>query len=182
LVVSVDYRLAPEHRLPAAYEDSWATIQWAASAQDQWIAEHGDVGRLFLSGDSAGANIVHDMLVRASGNAGQSIAWFCGNQPIEGEPEGGPAASAGLWMYPLEPGAPGMERLGCTRMLVCAGKEDGLYARDGAYYDAVAASAWSGTVEWLESHGENHVFFLGKPECENAKRLVDRLVAFIAGA
>jgi hypothetical protein len=37
-------------------------------------------------------------------------------------------------------------------------------------------------VEWLESHGENHVFFLGKPECENAKRLMDRLVAFIAGA
>jgi acetyl esterase/lipase len=204
LVVSVDYRLAPEHPLPAAYEDSWAAIQLAASAQDQWIAEHGDVGRLFLSGDSAGANVVHDMLVRASGNAGPSIEgailchpWFGGNQPIEGEPEGGPAASAELWMYacpgavggaddprfnPLAPGAPEMERLGCTRMLVCAGKEDGLYARDSAYYDAVAASAWPGTVEWLESHGENHVFFLGKPECENAKRLMDRLVAFIAGA
>jgi acetyl esterase/lipase len=68
LVVSVSYRLAPEHPLPAAYEDSWAALQWAASAQDEWIAEHGDVARLFIAGDSAGANIVHDMLMRASGS------------------------------------------------------------------------------------------------------------------
>lgn len=204
LVVSVDYRLAPEHPLPVAYDDSWAALRWAASAQDEWVARHGDVGRIFLSGDSAGANIVHDMLVRAaSGNSGPRIEgavlchpWFGGNQPIEGEPEGGPAASAGLWMYacpgavggaddprfnPLAPGAPRLEELGCKRMLVCAGKKDGLYARDRAYYDAVAASAWPGTVEWLESDGEEHVFFLGKPECENAKRLMERVVAFIAG-
>jgi len=70
LAVSVSYRLAPEHPLPAAYEDSWAALQWAASAEDEWIAEHGDVARLFLAGDSAGANIVHDMLLRASGAGG----------------------------------------------------------------------------------------------------------------
>jgi len=70
LAVSVSYRLAPEHPLPAAYEDSWAALQWAASAEDEWIAEHGDVARLFLAGDSAGANIVHDMLLRASGDGG----------------------------------------------------------------------------------------------------------------
>ncbi|KAK3130256.1 hypothetical protein QOZ80_6BG0490990 [Eleusine coracana subsp. coracana] len=206
LVVSVDYRLAPEHPLPAAYDDSWAALRWAASAQDEWIAQHGDLARLFLSGDSAGANIVHDMLVRAasgSSSDGPRIEgavlchpWFGGNQPIEGEPEGGPVASAGLWMYacpgavggaddprfnPLAPGAPALEKLGCKRMLVCAGKKDGLYARDRAYFKAVAASAWPGTVEWLESDGEEHVFFLGKPECENARRLMDRVVAFIAG-
>jgi len=205
LAVSVSYRLAPEHPLPAAYEDSWAALQWAASAEDEWIAEHGDVARLFLAGDSAGANIVHDMLLRASGNGGgpriegavMLHPWFGRNAPIEGEPEGFSAATAGLWTYacpgavggaddprmnPLAPGAPPLEKLGCARMLVCAGKKDALYLRDRAYYEAVAASAWPGDVAWLESEGEDHDFFLGKPECENAKKLMDRVVAFIAGA
>ncbi|KAL6656147.1 hypothetical protein ACP70R_006973 [Stipagrostis hirtigluma subsp. patula] len=205
LAVSVDYRLAPEHPLPAAYEDSWAALQWAASAQDDWIAEHGDVGRLFLAGDSAGGNIVHDMLVRAASIDGApSIEgaillhpWFGGSVALEGEPEGAVAANAGLWGYicpgavggaddprmnPLAAGAPALEKLGCARMLVCAGKKDALYARDRAYYEAVAASGWRGSVDWHESEGEEHVFFLGKPECENAKHLMDCVVAFIARA
>jgi hypothetical protein len=85
-------------------------------------------------------------------------------------------------MNPLAPGAPALEMLGCARMLVCAGKQDALYVRDRAYYEAVAASAWPGDVAWLESEGEEHDFFLPKPECENAKQLMDRVVAFIAGA
>ncbi|EAZ39758.1 hypothetical protein OsJ_24196 [Oryza sativa Japonica Group] len=178
LVVSVDYRLAPEHPLPAGYDDSWAALQWAASAQDGWIAEHGDTARLFVAGDSAGANIAHEML------------------EIEGEPEGGAAITAAMWNYacpgaaagaddprlnPLAAGGPVLEELACERMLVCAGGKDVLAARNRAYYDAVAASAWRGSAAWLESEGEGHVFFLGNSECENAKQLMDRIVAFIAG-
>uniref|UniRef100_A0A0E0IKU7 Alpha/beta hydrolase fold-3 domain-containing protein n=1 Tax=Oryza nivara TaxID=4536 RepID=A0A0E0IKU7_ORYNI len=70
LVVSVNYRLAPENPLPAGYDDSWAALQWAVSAQDDWIAEHGDTARVFVAGDSAGGNIVHEMLLRASSNKG----------------------------------------------------------------------------------------------------------------
>ncbi|KAM0895087.1 hypothetical protein ACQ4PT_024068 [Festuca glaucescens] len=207
IAVSVDYRLAPEHPLPAAYDDSWAALRWAASAQDDWIAEHGDQSRLFLSGESAGANIVHDMLMRAAASEDDGSPrvegaillhpWFSGNTPIEGEPPAATMVTGMLWSYacpgavggaddprmnPLAAGAPALDKLGCVRMLVTAGLSDGLAARNRAYHDAVAGSSWSGNAAWLGSDGEGHVFFLQKPGCENAKQLMDRVVAFIAGA
>uniref|UniRef100_J3MY70 Alpha/beta hydrolase fold-3 domain-containing protein n=1 Tax=Oryza brachyantha TaxID=4533 RepID=J3MY70_ORYBR len=59
LVVSVNYRLAPENPLPAGYEDSWAALLWAVSRKDDWLAEHGDTARVFVAGDSAGGNILY---------------------------------------------------------------------------------------------------------------------------
>ncbi|KAL5200896.1 hypothetical protein ABZP36_035250 [Zizania latifolia] len=145
------------------------------------------------------------MLLRAASNGGPRIEgaillhpWFSGSTAIEGEHPGAAAITALMWsfacpgavggaddprMNPMAPGAPALEKLACERLLVSAGKKDGLAARNRAYYDAVTASPWRGTVEWLESEGEEHVFFLEKPECEKAKELMDRVVAFIsAGA
>ncbi|KAM3214418.1 hypothetical protein ACQJBY_066736 [Aegilops geniculata] len=66
LVVSVEYRLAPEFPIPAAYDDAWAALQWAASSSDPWLASYANPARTFLAGDSAGGNIVYHTVVRAS--------------------------------------------------------------------------------------------------------------------
>ena len=210
LVVSVNYRLAPEHPLPAGYEDSLRALRWAVSGGgDPWLSQHGDLGRLFLAGDSAGGNIVHNvaMMAAAEGEAGSAAgariegavllhAGFGGREPIDGETPEWAAFSEKLWafafpeatdgaddprMNPLVAAAPSLRYLPCKRVLVCAAERDSLRPRDRAYYEALAASGWSGAVEWFETMGQEHVFFLFKPGCDEAVALMDRLVAFFAG-
>ncbi|XP_044969079.1 probable carboxylesterase 5 [Hordeum vulgare subsp. vulgare] len=73
LVVSVEYNLAPEHPVPAAYDDAWAALQWVATLSDPWISNYADLGRTFLAGDSAGGNIVYNTAVRAASGGGSRI-------------------------------------------------------------------------------------------------------------
>jgi acetyl esterase/lipase len=66
LAVSVEYRLAPEHPVPACYDDAWAALRWVvASAADPWVRDHGDVARVFVLGFSAGGNLAHNLTLRA---------------------------------------------------------------------------------------------------------------------
>jgi acetyl esterase len=54
IIVSVEYRRAPEHPHPAALEDALAALHWAADNAAQW---GGDAARLALGGDSSGGHL-----------------------------------------------------------------------------------------------------------------------------
>ncbi|MBX7191950.1 MAG: alpha/beta hydrolase [Sandaracinaceae bacterium] len=62
VVFSINYRLAPEHRYPAAIEDCARAYGWVAEHAHAW---GGDASRLVLAGESAGANLVTAMTVAA---------------------------------------------------------------------------------------------------------------------
>jgi acetyl esterase len=78
-VLSVDYRLSPEHPFPAAVDDAWASFVWAAANAGELGC---DPARIAVSGDSAGGNLAAGVAVRA-------------------RDEGGPAPAFQLLFYPV---------------------------------------------------------------------------------
>ncbi|KAJ7970057.1 Carboxylesterase 1 [Quillaja saponaria] len=66
VIVSVDYRLAPEHLLPAAYDDAVESLHWLKTTQEEWIREFVDYSNCYLMGTSAGGNIAYHAGLRAS--------------------------------------------------------------------------------------------------------------------
>src|SRR4051794_4550201 len=71
-IVSVDYRLAPEHPYPAALEDGWTALQWmAATAGELGI----DTDRLAVAGGSAGANLAAAISLLARDRGGPTLVF-----------------------------------------------------------------------------------------------------------
>jgi len=107
--VSVNYRLAPEHPLPAGYADSLRALEWAVAGGDPWLSRHGDLARVFLAGESAGGNIAHNVLMMAAAGADETAAaaiegaallhaGFSGREPVAGEPPEWVETMGKLWV------------------------------------------------------------------------------------
>ncbi|KAL1557964.1 2-hydroxyisoflavanone dehydratase-like [Salvia divinorum] len=203
--VSVNYRLAPEHPLPAAYQDAWLALQWALSrSADPWIKNHADLGRFYLGGDSAGANIAHRMAIRVGqDNPGPGInlrgmflncPFFLGKKEIGNESGDAytEAQMRKLWVYAYPGSAAGLDdplvnpgtdpelgRVGCGRVLVYVAGKDVLRFRGRYYAAALGRSGWKGEVKVVEVEGESHVFNLINPNSAKAAAMLRVLASFL---
>ncbi|CAL5005746.1 unnamed protein product [Urochloa decumbens] len=224
VTVSVDFRLAPEHPVPAAYDDAWAALRWAVAAtcgrdagsgpapQEPWLAEHGDVARVFVAGDSTGGNIAHNVAMRAGRlplPGGVRIEgmvllhpYFRGKELLPSElTEPRSLERAERWwafvtagrygidhpfVNPLAMAAAEWAALGCRRAMVAVAGLDKMRDRGRRYVEALRASgAWAGDEAVLyEDHGERHVFFLRKSEgSDKAKEdMIAAVASFMASS
>lgn len=77
--VSVDYRLAPEHKYPAAIEDGYTALQWVSR---EAVALNVDCSRIAVCGDSAGGNIAAVLCLMTRDRGGPPIAFQALIYPI----------------------------------------------------------------------------------------------------
>ncbi|KAK8684813.1 hypothetical protein V6N13_040829 [Hibiscus sabdariffa] len=179
-------KLAPEHPLPTAYDDCWAGLQAVVSYsngdsngdsnREPWLSTYVDFGRVYVGGDSAGANLAHHILMRAGTeglHGGVKIKgaflthpYFWGSKPVGSETtdvaERENLAVYAIWklVYPEAPGgidnpminpvvagAPSLGGLGCSRLLVSVAEKDVLRDRGIMYCNAVKESGWKGELE-----------------------------------
>lgn len=196
IVVSVEYRLAPEHPLPIAYQDSWEALKFIALHLHEFGSGSGsilnrsvDLNRVFLMGESAGANILHNLTIRAGveGLNGLTIAGLVMIHPFF---VGDEQDLMYKFMCPMSSGCkddpilypaadPNLTRLGTSRVLVCVAEKDHLKERGLEYYEALKKSGWVGSVELFESKGGEHCCHMFGPDEKAREELIVKLADFV---
>ncbi|KAK9742240.1 hypothetical protein RND81_03G158100 [Saponaria officinalis] len=212
VAISVDYRLYPEYPIPSPYDDARAALNWIAAHRtpnglnlDPWVAQYGDLNRVFIGGDSAGGNIAHNLVVRAQESPSGSpveitglflaMPYFLGSKRVPFEPKTIIySPNYRIWAYvcpnckygvdnkyinPFGPDGPNLGRLGCKRLLVYTAEIDELRGRGRWYYEKVKASGWTGRAQWAEAQGQPHIFHISKPDDPATTKLIDDLSAFV---
>ncbi|KAK1560891.1 hypothetical protein Q3G72_031980 [Acer saccharum] len=196
IAISIEYRLAPEHPLPIAYEDSWAGLQWVAThtnglGPEPWLNSYADLGRVFLGGESAGANIAHFVAIQA-GTIGLAAGglkiqgllivhpFFGGKEPDEMYKVMCPNSTGCDDDPKLNPEVdPNLKSMAGDRVLVCVAEKDWLRNRGVAYYEILNKSGWNGNVELYETLGEDHCFHMFNFNSENVGPLIDKMIHFV---
>ncbi|KAL9324263.1 hypothetical protein ACSQ67_009120 [Phaseolus vulgaris] len=204
VVVSVNYRLAPEHRCPSQYDDGEDVLKFLAE-NPAVLPENADLSKCFLAGDSAGANLAHHVAVRVAKSGIRNVRvvglvsiqpWFGGEERtaaevrLEGAPTVSTARTDWLWKAFLPDGSDrdhwavnvsganseDLSGLDYPDSLVFVGGFDPLQDWQRRYY------------EWLKNSGKNaelieyetmiHAFYIF-PELPESSQLISQVKDFI---
>lgn len=140
-----------------------------------------------MAGDSAGANIAHVMVRKAGddGLEGVKIVGMVLVHPYFGNDRPDKLLN---FIFPTISGPndhriypnkdSDLSTLGCNRVLILVAERDWLNDRGRTYYEALRQSGWGGTVEIVETEGEDHVFHLFNPNCDKAVALLKQMASF----
>ncbi|PIN24684.1 Arylacetamide deacetylase [Handroanthus impetiginosus] len=168
------------------------------------VSNYVDFRRVYVGGDSAGANIAHNMAIRVGLDEMGGVLLnglflncphFWGKTPI-GNMDSDSNIQVknmmeSIWIhaYPNSTGLddpllnPGLDsnlsRLGSKRVLVYVAGNDILNGRGWYYKEALSNSKWSGVVKIVQALGEEHDFGVRFPNTPNAIELVKNFASFL---
>ncbi|KAL2518016.1 putative carboxylesterase [Abeliophyllum distichum] len=206
IVLSVDYSLSPENKLPIAYDDCYSALEWLHANRyvEPWL-QCSDLKRVFLSGDSAGGNIAHQVAIKAvkSNNHNLLIKGLLSIHPYFGSEkrtklelaEGSSqyvAMNDMFWGLSLPQGS-NRDFYGCNfdkadlsvaewsqfpAVVVYVAGLDFLKER-GVMYAEFLHNKGVKRVELVEAEGEPHVYHVFHPESEATRLLQKQMCDFI---
>ncbi|KAI3729917.1 hypothetical protein L6452_18589 [Arctium lappa] len=207
IVLSIDYRLAPENKLPIAYKDCYTSLIWLSQQKptESWL-ENADLSRVFLSGDSAGGNIAHLVAIRAIRDKECPVRvrgilpihpYFGSEKRTELETKDGSAKEVEsndmFWRLSIPEGS-NRDYEGCNfermevslsewsrfpNVLVFVAELDFLNERGVMYAEFLKKKGVK--VKIVETKDETHVFHVFRPNSESTRVLQNQMKEFIHG-
>lgn len=213
MIISPDYRLAPENRLPAAIEDGYMAVKWLqaqamSEEPDTWLTDVADFSRVFISGDSAGGNIAHNLAVRLGAGSPELAPvlvrgyvllapFFGGTVKSKSEAEGPKEAFLNwelidrFWRLSIPIGDttdhPLVNPFGPQSRSLEPLELDPILVvmggsdllKDRAKDYAERLQEWGKDIQYVEYEGQQHGFFTINPNSEPATKLMQIIKTFI---